>query len=140
MNTRAHAFTAASAASGLIWGGLAYVLIPSGMRPPMFSGLLGAPLIGVLVGRAVKEPFAAAGRLGQWAISVLSLYVAVALFGVAIALGAGGSHQSVEHLYEAVVALWVGLTFYGLVVVLWPLAFLNHSALRWLDKRAHSGT
>jgi hypothetical protein len=60
-----------------------------------------------------------------------------------VGLCAGGEGTCVERghapcrnlgLFPA--ALRVGLTLYGLVIVLWPLSFLNHSVLRWLDRRS----
>ena len=126
-----------SAISGVAWGGIAYVLVPRGpgVGPPISSALLAAPFIGVAVGQLAMPFFRAMGGRGKVFVSLLSLYGAVGLFGLAIPFGVPGGLGSPEHFYESVFALWVGLTVTGLVVVLWPLALINHLVLWRLDRK-----
>ena len=75
------------------------------------------------------------GGWGKVIVGLISLYGAVALFGLAIPFGVPGGLRSTEHFYESVFVLWVGLTFTGLVVILWPLAVINFHGLVWLDRK-----
>jgi hypothetical protein len=93
-----------------------------------------APLIGILVGEAARS-VSRHGQLRKALFSLVSLYGAVALFGLAIPFGVPGGLDTPERLYESVLALWFGLTGFGLVLILWPLALINHHGLWWLEGR-----
>ena len=100
-----------------------------------------APLIGLIVGLAFywihKAP-----RLGRVFGALLSLYVAAAMFGLAVGVFAGlrevppmrGATRNLPAVvFNSVGATLWGLTFMGYVVVLWPLAYLNHALLGHLS-------
>jgi hypothetical protein len=121
-----------AALSGCVWAGIAY-LLSFGLFPPnvVLGGLLVSPLIGLLVGwiflPAYKLP-----RFVQFALSLATLYVAVALFGLAVGLSDAAreiaNRGTAEVILQAMVACIMGVTF-GYVLVLWPLAYLNHRLL-----------
>jgi hypothetical protein len=127
----------ASAISGVAWACIAYFLVPrgAGSGPPISSALLAAPFIGIVVGQLAMPFFRAMGRWGKGIVSLVSLYGAVALFGLAIPFGVPGGARNPEQFYESVVVLWVGLTYFGLIVFLWPLAAINLHWLVWLDRK-----
>jgi len=120
-------------ASGGVWASIA-CLLGCGMGPPWIWGpIVVSPLIGVVAG-AIYLPayrFPIAGRL---AMSLLTLYLSAALFGLAWgitdavgAMGdAGGRRNTIEVVYQGLVGTFYGVTFTGFVVLLWPLAHLNH--------------
>ncbi len=127
----------ASAISGVAWAGVARVLVPSGpgIGPPLWSGLLAAPVIGTVVGQVAGPFFRAMGAWGKGIVALVSLYVAVVMFALAIPLGVPSGISSAEHFYESVAVLVLGVTFSGLVLILWPLAVLNFLGLSWLDRK-----
>jgi hypothetical protein len=76
-------------------------------------------------------------KLPRWAQALLSLatlYIAVALFGLAVGIYDAAriipNRASTEVIFQTLIAMLIGTTFTGYVLVLWPLAFLNHRLLR----------
>jgi hypothetical protein len=125
--------TVLSAISGCVWAGIAWVLLNQPQRYPGIAGaILASPLIGIFMGRFSKT-FPERSRLVRVAIALLTLYCAVALFGAAAGLarfafdlGTGILRFPIQIVESAWAFVW-GLTFLGYFIVLWPLAYLNHS-------------
>ncbi len=115
----------ASAVSGLGWSLLALFLGGRHLKGALLGGVLASPLIGLLVGRLYLSAYAL-GTGGRAVASLATLYLSAALFGLA---GGAGDPQ----FFFAV--LW-GLTFTGYFVLLWPLAYLNHSLIARLREEA----
>jgi hypothetical protein len=123
--------------SGALWGGLAYVLGAAYMEKIIWGGVFASPLIGLVVGLLFRWTLG----LGRWARvlgALLSLYFAATLFGLAVGLY-DINRDSLHRIPSAVVlqavagVLW-GITFTGYVVILWPLAYLNHRLLALVTK------
>jgi len=135
-----------SAASGTVWAGIAVLL-----GWPMFSGIVWggvavAPLIGVLVGcGAARFP---TGLLPRALFSLLSLYVAAALFGAGmgaadllVGQNSGPGWRTIPSaviLQNVAATLW-GITFTGYLFLLWPLSYANHHLLSqaWGAAKSH---
>lgn len=122
-------YHALSILSGCAWGGIAYLLGRGAMGPVILGGVLASPLIGLLVGWALRR-VNVRSKGGLVFLSLVSLYSAAALFGVATGvydwLTGAERRIPLELVFESVIGIWWGLTFMGYVVVLWPLAYLNH--------------
>jgi hypothetical protein len=127
-----------AAASGIAWGAIGHVLVAGSFPEAARGGLYASPLIGVIIGITFKR----AGRLqlaGKVFVSLLSLYLAVSLFGLAV--GVYDAFRGLPNrilsavIIQAILAYLWGLTFFGWVIILWPLAFLNHSLLWWAVNR-----
>ncbi len=133
MNTKRH--DALSALSGCAWAGIAYLIGRTALGPILVGGLLASPLIGLVVGRLYRPAYALSTR-GRALAALVTFYIAVALFGLAVglydafALAVPGRIPSAVVIQAVIGMLW-GVTFTGYVVVLWPLAYLNH----WLVGR-----
>ena len=128
-----------SAISGCAWAIIAYVLTLGTLRSGIvFGGLVASPLIGLLIG-FIFVPVYRQPRFVQFALSLVTLYIAVALFGLCVGLY-DAAHPlpnrtgTLEVIFESVAGCVMGVTF-GYVVVLWPLAYFNHRLLA----RAYSG-
>lgn len=129
MGTRYYALCAAS---GGAWAIIAYVIGHQAMQRIIWGGMVVSPLIGLGVG-ALYRPAYRFPAAARFAMSLLTLYVAAALFGLASGLfdAARGLPGGARRITSAVIlqdisgTLW-GLTFTGYVAVLWPLAHLNH--------------
>lgn len=131
------------AASGCAWAIIAWVI---GQHLPgiVWGGIVVAPLIGIAAG-AIYRPAYGSHVVARVAMSLLTLYVSTALFGLAVGtfdavrgLPGGGSRDTLEVISQGVFATLWGITFTGYVVVLWPLAYLNHrlvGRLAWLADR-----
>lgn len=129
-------YYAVCAASSCVWAAIAYVIGHQAMaRDIIWGGIVVSPLIGLVVG-AIYRPVYKRSVPAQIAMSLLSLYVAAALFGLGVGLFdvVQGLPGDVLRGTGAVISqsilgtLW-GITFTGYVVVLWPLAHLNHRLL-----------
>ena len=121
-----------SALSGCIWAGTAWILLEQRVNAGIVGGILVSPLIGIAMGIFSKR-FAERPILTRAAIALSSLYLAVALFGIAggMADAAFGSGKPItaRNIIEWVWPFVAGLTFTGYVLALWPLAYLNHSVI-----------
>ena len=73
------------------------------------------------------------------ALALVSLYFGAGLF--ALSAGVADALRPIEHrngsavILQAVVGVWWGITFTGLLPLLWPLAYLTHSLLGRLERR-----
>jgi hypothetical protein len=122
--------------SGCLWGGIALLIIGPHERIAR-GGALVSPLIGLLVGWIVARVRPERG-VARVAFSLLSLYVAVALFGLACGVfdfatgqnaGPGWHRDAGGTVIQAALGMIWGLTFTGWIVVLGPLAYFNHSLI-----------
>ena len=90
---------------------------------------MASPLIGLIVGLIYRPAYKLSTSKGVW-LSLVTLYVALTLFGLAIALFdlAFGNpvRGHLEGILQTILAVWWGATLTGYVVILWPLAYLNH--------------
>jgi hypothetical protein len=123
-----------SAISGCVWAGIAWVLLDQPRINVGISGaVLASPLIGIFMGRFSKT-FREHSFLVRVTIALLTLYCAAVLFGAAggfsefaLSFIADASRTPFSVIFQtAWVFVW-GLTFLGYFIVLWPLAYLNHS-------------
>jgi hypothetical protein len=97
----------------------------------IWGGLLGAPLIGLMIGWVALR-FPLKTKLAAAFLSLANLYVSATLFGVAIGafdwlIGHPG-RAMLEVIVQPVPAVLWGLTFVYLIL-LWPLAYWNHVLL-----------
>jgi hypothetical protein len=121
-----------AAFSGCAWALIAIVLSLNVFGKLIAGGLAASPLIGLFIGLVYLPAY----KLPSWAqglLALLTLYIAVALFGCAVgvydALRAIPNRGSGEVILQQVLAAVIGITVSGYVLVLWPLAFLNHRLL-----------
>lgn len=128
-----------SGISGVIWAAIAIILmmivagrvdevgrIAWGLR----GGLLAAPFIGIGVG-ACWRTFSDAGVGWRIVLSLATLYLAAFLFMLAAGVTAfAAGEMRAGSLSRVFVDSWnaaiAGLTWTGFVLVVGPLAFLNH--------------
>jgi len=127
-----------SAASGLAWSGIAYLLLQEWF-PGLWVGIAGSPLIGLLVGwsHRLTYRFPAVARV---LVALVTLYATAALFGLVIGVVEEIIETNPNHVKGAAIIEWVlvtlyGVTFTGFFLFLWPLAFLNHWLLGRTWKR-----
>ena len=124
-----------SLAAGAVWGGIAVLFAPQWPTTRLMfqQAALVAPVIGLIIGVAFRW-IHRVSPVGRVFASLLSLYIAAALFGLAVGVAdalrnspsAGGRNLTEVILQSVPATLW-GLTFTGLVLLLWPLAYLTHS-------------
>ena len=92
---------------------------------------MAAPAIGLLIG-VLYRPVYNWRRPAQIVASLVTLYIAVVLFGLGVGLY-DAYVRSIPNripsavILQAVAAALSGVTFY--IFVLWPLAFMNHRLL-----------
>ena len=131
MNPR---YLALCVASSCFWVTIAYGIghteIP---RNLIWAGALAGPFIGITVGELYLIVLGRS-RFERAAMALLTLYVAAGLFGLAIGvfdafqgLDDGSPRDTFAVLLEGVFTTLWGLTFTGYVLLLWPLAYLNHN-------------
>jgi hypothetical protein len=125
-----------SLASGVFWAAVAMVL-GRPMSRVIWGGVVLAPFIGLGAGFA-SAFFPSAGVVRKAMFSLVSLYVAAALFGLGMGVydlltgqnfGDGWRRIPSAVVIQAAMATLWGLTFTGYVIVLWPLPYANHSML-----------
>ena len=112
---------------------IAYVIGHQPMpRSIIWGGIAVSPLIGLAVG-ALYRPANKLSGPARVTMSLFTLYVAAALFGLAaglldalLGLPGGKPRQVGEVIYQTIVGTLWGITFTGYVVILWPLAYFNH--------------
>lgn len=126
--------------SGCAWGAFAYVANWPWLGSGIWGGVVAAPFIGLAAGRLSRR-FVRAGWLERQIIALASLYGAAVIF---VAISAvtelsinGGTHTErgldlvLKHIFGI---LWI-LTVMGGALLLWPLAYLNHTLVAkfWPD-------
>ena len=125
-----------SAASGLVWALIAWVIGHRAFGHRIWGGMLVAPLIGFLIGR-LSWPLHHKPRWVQIAGSLLYLYGAAVCFAIGMALfsallGPRYVRFSAGLMEHVLAVLW-GLTFGGCALVLWPLSFFNQRLVSQAD-------
>jgi len=125
-------YTALCAASGIVWAGIAWLIGFTQIPGLLWCGLLAAPVIGIITGVVYLPAY----RHSRWVRALYALgtlYLAVALFGIAVGVAdalrdiPGRSFGGL--LLQGVLGTLWGVTFTGYVIILWPLAFANHGFL-----------
>jgi hypothetical protein len=100
------------------------------------GGVVAAPFIGIAVGLCWPL-FRGAPFGGRIAISLVTLYLAAFLFMLAVELTALAAGTMQASLPRTVVDSWnvavTGLTWTGFILILGPVAFLNHL---WISRVA----
>jgi hypothetical protein len=144
---RGRTIIARSAISGLAWAAIAILLLlivdgtvrdAGRLAWQMRGGILAAPLIGIAVGLSSAVPFRHAEGTTRIFISLLSLYTAAFVFNVVAQVAAlAASAIQPASLSSVFFDSWnmtvAGLTWTGFVLILGPLAFLNHF---WVSRAA----
>ena len=120
--------------SGCAWAAVALLLASSTFGGLIVGGLIAAPFIGLLVS-LLYRPAYRLPKVAQAFWALLTLYLAVALFGLAV----GAFDAFCRHIPDRIgtgevvlQAMWAtlwGVTITGYVLLLWPLAFFNHRLL-----------
>ena len=120
------------AVSGFAWGGIAYYL-GHPWPPCIWGGILASPLIGLVVGLAYLPAYRF--RVGfRILLALVALYIAVALFGIALGICDQATRYIPNQIrgagvIESLLATLWGVTFTGYVLFLWPLAYWNYWVL-----------
>jgi len=135
MYDRAH-LTILGLCAGAGWGALAYLLGAAAFGPAVWPGVLTSPLIGALVARLTHPGFSRAAGLGRAFWPLASLYGGGILFSMPVAIGelvrrVGSGASPVAIATEPLLAVLWGITFTGLILILWPLAYLTHWVFEW---------
>ena len=123
---RGKSFYSICIVSGLLWGSfVTFGLLEPRQREYFGWGLFFAPAIGVFAGQ-LSARFKTAGPALMALVAIGSLYATATLFGWSSGLiNAMIRHNEPGPLQAAFSMVW-GLTFFGYVLWLWPLAYLNH--------------
>ena len=132
MKLRATAFLA-----GALWGLLAWGLAGKVYGAGLWGGIVAAPFIGVGVCSLLQGWFENGAGWRRWLVALASLYVGATLFALAVgatdALTGSSARGTGEVVFEAVLGTWWGITLTGFLIALWPLAYLTHIVLAWVD-------
>lgn len=124
--------------AGALWGLVALGLGGRAYGDEIWGGILAAPLIGLAVEYLLHRRFEAALGWRRWLLALASLYLGATLFALAAgltdALTGSWARPPLEVIGQAVLGTWWGVTLTGFVVLLWPLAYVTHAALAWLEE------
>jgi hypothetical protein len=127
----------ASFLAGALWGLVAWGLGRRVYGAPVWGGIVAAPFIGVVVAGLLQRRFEGATGWARWLVALLTLYAGATLFAIAVgatdALTGSPARRGFEVVLQSVVGTWWGVTLTGFVIALWPLAYLTHAALAWVD-------
>jgi hypothetical protein len=109
------------------------------------AGLVAAALspgIGVIMGYAARH-FAGLRWVGRGVYTLVALFVGTALFSIVVGVGWPVTNVAAAHavprdpIVRAVTmvgVVWMGMTFNGDVLWLWPLSLVNHLLIwHWLS-------
>ncbi len=124
--------------AGVLWGLVAWGLAGRVYgRPGLWGGLVAAPMIGIAVAAVLQARFENTAGWRRWILALGSLYLGATLFALAVgltdALSGSASRNRLDVVVEAVIGTWWGVTLTGFVIALWPLAYLTHIVLEWVD-------
>jgi hypothetical protein len=127
-----------SAVSGCVWGVIGYWLLSDVRRVERARlALVVSPLIGIAIGYLAVRLGSDRGK--RLTVSLVNLYVAAALFGVAIGIGQvmWGSPVTFWNSRSDVLFAMIRWALAPFVVtLLWPLSYVNH-ALIWRRPTGH---
>ena len=123
--------------AGLGWSAVAYLFGARTFGAAIWGGLLAAPLIGVAVGWLTQIGFENATGVRRGLVALISLYLGAVLFGLGIGIARllVGGGATLEVLVEPLLGVLWGITFTGLLLFLWPLSYVTHLLLEWVDTR-----
>jgi ribose/xylose/arabinose/galactoside ABC-type transport system permease subunit len=119
---------------GIAWSVSAVRSSPSDVLRSFSGGLAAAPAIGLLVGLLARN-FSRHGRTARVVVALANLYLAVWLFLLAtsaasLVTGEVARSRGFETLVSGpVLGAFLGLTYTGFIVVLWPLSYLTHRVI-----------
>jgi hypothetical protein len=123
---RTKSFYAVCVASGLLWGlFVTFGLLEPQQREYFGWGLFFAPAIGVFAGQ-LSARFRSAGLALMALVAIGSLYATAVLFGFSAGLINAIIRQNEPGPLQAALSMVWGLTFFGYVFWLLPIAYLNH--------------
>jgi hypothetical protein len=127
----------ASLLMGGVWGLIAWGLGRQAYGPAIWGGVVAAPFIGLLVGGLLHPRFEGTSGWRRWLVALFGLYLGATLFALAVgvtdALTGSPSRGVFEVILQAVIGTWWGVTVAGFWIALWPLAWLTHIVLAWID-------
>jgi hypothetical protein len=122
----------------MIWGGIAMLMVVIVLGRDHFGdlawslrgGFVVAPLIGIGAGLC-SAVFEGVGFVGRVVMSLVTLYLAACLFMLAarfmeFAAGEIGQVAASAVFFDSLSLAFAGLTWTGFVLILGPLAYLNH--------------
>jgi hypothetical protein len=136
--------------SGCVWAVIGFAIAwsvspvrstPAQVVRAVWGGLVAAPVIGVLVG-LLSRNFSELGWSAKVTVALANLYLAVWLFIMAanvvkLLAGEGGWSQGFKALVSGpIIGAFLGLTYTGFVLFLWPLSYVNHTLIGRAWKRA----
>jgi hypothetical protein len=141
-----------SALSGCVWGVIGTYLLTDGrMDARGWGGLVASPLIGIAAGM-VAVRFRNPSGVQRIFMPLASLYATAALFALAarawsaafdvapLVQSAAPSISFGQIILDVFMAL-ILLTVGGYVLVLWPLAVVNHHLIwRWISRQSVGGS
>ena len=131
-------------ASGSVWGLIGAYMVTDGRfdRAGLVAAAL-SPGIGVIMGYAAKH-FAGLRWVGRGVYALVALFVATALFSIVVGVGwpvtnvataQAASTNPIARGGTMVGVVWMGMTFGGDVLWLWPLSLVNHLLIwHWLSR------
>lgn len=118
------------ALSGCVWALVALAMAWPYLGSRAWGGVMAAPLIGIFVG-ALYRPAYDHGPITRGFASLLTLSIAITMFAIGVGFGqllaATATHR--EPMTAWILGTWWGVTCYGYLLFLWPLAWLNHRLL-----------
>jgi hypothetical protein len=117
-----------------VWGILGLFYAGGAMGPIVWGGVVASPFIGMIVGLLARRA-RTLGMSGKIVVSLLTLYCAIALFGLAAGIYDSTRDipgRNVEVIWQSVLGALAGGTM--LIILLWPLSMWNHIILWRLDE------
>jgi hypothetical protein len=122
--------------AGCLWGAIGYAIARQGFGPPVWGGVVAAPLIGLAIA-FVFRGFRERSPGARIALSLVSLYLASGLFALAVGITDAARPIADRNggavVIQTVLAVWWGVTFTVLLPVLWALAYFTHALLGRAD-------
>lgn len=128
----------ASFLAGALWGLVAWGLGAKLYGAGLWGGIASAPFIGVGIGLLQQARFENTGGWRRWLVALTSLYLGATLFALAVgvtdALAGSAARNGMEVIWTAILGTWWGVTLTGFLIALWPLTYLTHIVLQWIDE------
>ena len=122
--------------AGLLWGVVAYLLGRVVFGPSIWPGVLGAPLVAIVVGHVTQDAFSRGSFLSRSLWSLVSLYLGALLFALPISIWqliarGATSTTALEIAFEPLMVVVWGITMTGYFIALWPLSYFTHWFVDW---------
>ena len=129
-------------ASGLVWGLIAALIFSARstwghIHDVRWWACALAPLVGLGIYHCSRWSYRKSLGI-QFAWALVTLYLASGVYGLIIGCitWAMLSGANLGAVIEPALAFWGGLTFFGYIIVLGPLAIVNHQLLRRYEPAA----